>query len=98
MADRSRQKYFGKRSAWLRWRAYAQLSSLVGYLIGKYGTAPFHAIYNRAVEDIDFEAAYGLSEDQLIAAWVSSIGTQTAPSEQAQRVYNLLIQNIKNSL
>lgn len=94
MADRSRQKYFGKQNPWVRWHAYAQSSAFVGYLIGKYGTTPFHAIYNRAVEDMDFEAAFGQSKDALIADWLGSISRQTAPSEQEQRLYKILNGNI----
>ena len=77
--------------------ADAQSSSFVSYLIGKYGTTPFHAIYNKAVEDMDFEAAFGLPQDQLIGDWMAAIRQQPAPSEEGQRVYSILIQNIKNN-
>ncbi len=94
MADRSRQKYFGKQDPWLRWRAYAQSSSFVGYLIGKYGTTPFHTIYNKAVEDMDFDAAFGRSKDRLIADWIASVRQQKPPTDRARKLYKILNQNI----
>ena len=95
MADRRRQKYFAiLKQPWLAWHAYAQSSSFVGYLIGKYGTAPFHAIYNKAVEDMDFEAAFGKSQDQLIADWIASVRRQAEPTEEAQRLYESLNSNL----
>ena len=61
------------------------------------GCMPFHAIYNKAVEDMDFEAAFGLPQDQLIGDWMAAIRQQPTPSEEGKRIYSLLIQNIKNS-
>lgn len=95
MADRRRRKYFAiLREPWLGWHAYTQSSSFVSYLIGKYGTTPFHAIYNKAVEDMDFDAAYGLSKDQLIADWLASVRQRAAPTDQARRLYNMLNSNL----
>ncbi|NKB48380.1 MAG: hypothetical protein GKS02_03335 [Alphaproteobacteria bacterium] len=95
MADRNRQKYFGKQDAWRRWQAYAQSSAFVGYLIGKYGTTPFHAIYNRAVEDMDFDDAFGQPKDKLIADWIETLFGQSEPSAEGQRIYQLLNKNLK---
>jgi len=37
------------------------------FRVDKHGTAPFHTIYDKAVEDMDFETAFGTSQDRLIA-------------------------------
>ncbi|MCZ6844484.1 MAG: hypothetical protein O7F69_01170, partial [Alphaproteobacteria bacterium] len=66
----------------------------VGYLIGKYGTTPFHAIYNKAVEDMDFDAVFGRSKDRLIADWIASVRQQKPPTDRARKLYDTLNQNI----
>jgi hypothetical protein len=88
MADRRRARYFGVRDPWRRWLAYVQSASFVAWLIDEHGIARFRRIYDRAIEDIDFAAAYGKPAEALIAEWQAFLERQDGDAARARAIYD----------
>lgn len=92
MRDRRRQNFFGKRSLWDRFLAYAQSSSFVKYLIDTYGIKKFLAIYDIPFEEQNFESVYAKAAPSLVTEWQNHILTQDLDTTRARKIYR----NIRN--
>lgn len=95
MRDRRREKYFGIGNLWDRWRAYSQATSFTRYLIESYGMGVYLKLYDRRLEDIDFNRLYGKPAEQLVSEWRQSLKAMNLDLERPQRAYRRMKQRLR---
>lgn len=95
LADRNRAGPFGNRDAWSRWRAYAQSTSFVGFLLARNGIESFRKVYNQPIETADFTSAYGEPVDALVTAWRARIASGKPPSDATRKQYARMKANLR---
>lgn len=86
MRDRKRAKYFGLRTPWERWVAYAQSASFSRYLIERYGPPRFFALYHMPFEAIDSGGLYGQTAEALIDDWLGHVSQLPGDTARARAI------------
>jgi hypothetical protein len=86
MKDRSRGRYFGLGTPWVRWVAYTQSTSFCTYLIERYGAERFFKLYDLPVEAIDFTGLYGKMAEALVDEWLGYVVQLPADTARARAI------------